>query len=162
MALGAIAIAAAVEWAPRRLIRIGLAAAAIVLAIAGVVLSSHEVDPAAQADPLPSPDVVHLIAKPAVERTVGRLFFPEYRFLEQVPDHATVVVDLRAEPVRFVYPMFGTRHHRDVRQLRDEAPVPGAWYVTSGGRPIERRLKTDDRFRLAFADRGLEAWRPAR
>jgi hypothetical protein len=162
MALGAIAIAAAVEWAPRRWIRAGLAAAALVLAVAGVALSSHEVDPAAQADPLPSPDVIRLVGKPAVERTVGRLFFPEYRFLEQVPDHATVVVDLRAEPVRFVYPMFGTRHHRDVRPLRGAAPVPGAWHVTSRGRPLEHRLRADGRFRPAFADRGLEAWRPAR
>lgn len=162
MALGAITIAMSAEWAPRRWMRAAVGVLALGLALAGVALSSHEVVPAGHADPLPSPDVVRLIGKPSVERTLGRLFHPEYRFLEQVPDDATIVVDLRAEPVRFVYPMFGTRHHRDVRPARGAARVPGAWHVTSRGRPLEARLQGDPRFRLAFAERGLEAWRPAR
>jgi len=160
MAAGALAIAASAEWAPRRWMRLGVRGAALVMALAGVALSSFEVDPAARATPLRAPDVVRLVGKPSAERTLGRLFFPEYRFLERVPEDATVVVDLPARPVRFVYPLFGPRHDRDVRPAGAGAPLAGAWHVTSTGRPIDRALRADDRFRLASASRGVRAWRP--
>ena len=161
MAAGALAIAGSAAWAPRRWMRLTIQSAAVVLAVAGVALSSFEVDPAARAAPLAAPDVLRLVGKPDVERTVGRLFFPEYRFLERVPRDATVVADLRARPLRFVYPLFGSRHDRSV-QPAGGAPVPGAWHVTSPGRPLERALRADPRFRLAFASRGVHAWRPVR
>jgi hypothetical protein len=160
MAVGAIAIAATGDAAPRRWMRVAVRGAALALAAAGVALSSFEVDPAARADPLPSPDVLRLIGEPREKRTVGRLFFPEYRFVERMPHDATVAVDLRANPVRFVYPLFGPRHDRDVRPAGAE-PVPGWWYVTSPGRPIERALRRDGRFKLVSRQRGVHAWRPA-
>jgi hypothetical protein len=162
MALGAIAIAARAEWAPRRWMRVALPVAALALAGAGVVLSSYEVDPAGHGEPLKATDLVRLVGKPSEERTIGRLFFPEYRFLERVPERATVVVDLHAEPVRFVYPLFGPRHRRDVRPARGAVPLAGAWHVTSRGRPLERALRGDPRFRLESSERGLDAWRPVR
>jgi Dolichyl-phosphate-mannose-protein mannosyltransferase len=160
MAVGAVGIATSADAAPRRWMRTAIRGAALALATAGVALSSFEVDPAARAEPLPSPDVLRLIGDPPEERTVGRLFFPEYRFVERMPNDATVAVDLRASAVRFVYPLFGPRHQRDVRPAGVE-PVPGRWYVTSPGRPIDRALRRDRRFRLVSAERGVHAWRPA-
>jgi hypothetical protein len=118
-AAGALAVVLAGMWAPRRWMRDGIRAGALVLAACGAVLASYEIDPAGRAQPLPAADVIRLAGEPAQARTVGRLFFPEYRFLEEVEDDATIVVDLRAEAVRFVSPLFGPRWRRRV--------LPGRW-----------------------------------
>ena len=114
-AIGALAIAWAATAARRGP---GCAtasrAAALALALAGVACRATRSTRPPRADSLPARDLVGLIGAPAPERSVGRLFFAEYRFLERVPSDATVVVDLRAEPVRFVYPLFGPRHTRRV------------------------------------------------
>ena len=148
-AVGAIAVVWGATCLPRPWLRNLVRAAALVLALAGVALSSFEVDPAARADPLRAADVVALIGAPTSERGVGRLFFDEYRFLEHVPDDATVVVDLRAEPVRFVYPLFGSRHTRRVLPATSGALPRGAWVMTAVGRPLDRALRRDVGFRLA-------------
>ena len=161
-AMGAIAVVGAALWAPRpwmgRLVR----AAALALALAGVALTSFEVDPAARARSLPARDVLGLVGTPQAERTVGRLFFPEYRFLDRVPDDATVVVDLAAPAVRFVYPLFGPEHSREVLPARSGQPPRGTWVVTSAGRRLDRALRADARFRLAFARRGVRVWKRLR
>jgi len=159
-ALGAIAIACSAVWAPRPWLRRSLRVAALALALAGVVLSSFEVDPAGLGRPLRATRLPGLIGSPAQERSLGRLFFPEYRFLERIGDHDTVVVDLHAAPVRFVYPLFGSEHTRTVLPA-DSEPLPtGAWVVTAAGRPLDVRLAGDRRFRRAFAARGIRVWEP--
>ena len=113
-ALGALAVALTATQAPWRAVRRAVKAVSLVLALAAVVLSSYAVDPAGRGTVLPASRVVALIGAPAEERTLGRLFHEEYAFLDQVPADATVVVDLRAEPVRFVYPLFGPAFTRRV------------------------------------------------
>lgn len=159
-AIGAIAIASAAACAPRLWMRTGVRAAALVLALAGVVLSSYEVDPAARAPSLAARDLLSLIGAPAAERSVGRLFFAEYRFVERVPRRATVVVDLRADPVRFVYPLFGPRQTRRVLAAGAGRAPRGAWVVTSAGRPIDRAARTDRRLRLDSEVKGVRVYRP--
>lgn len=161
-ALGAVAIAWMATVAPRRWMKTLVRTAALALALAGVALSSYEVDPAARAPSLKAADLVGLIGAPAAERSLGRLFFPEYRFVERVPDDATVVVDLRAESVRFVYPLFGPRRSRRVLPARGTRPPRGAWVVTGAGRPLERATGADLDFRLAAAARGVRVYAPAR
>jgi hypothetical protein len=161
-ALGAIAIAWAATQAPRAWMRRAIGAAALALALAGVALSSYEVDPAARAPSLKAGDLLGLIGAPAAERSIGRLFFPEYRFVERIPDDATVVVDLRAAPVRFVYPLFGPDHSRRVLPAGAGPPPLGAWVVTGAGRPLERALAADLDFRLAAAARGVRVFAPSR
>ena len=159
-AVGAIAVAWAVTSAPRPWMRHVGGAVAAGLALAGVALASYEVDPAARARSLPARDVVALIGAPAHERALARLFFPEYGFLQRVPADATVVVDLRAEPVRFVYPLFGPRHTRRVLPASGAVPPPRAWVVTARGRPLDRRLRSDAAFRLVGAARAVRAYAP--
>lgn len=158
--VGAVAIAAASFWAPRAWMRHAVRVAALSLAVCGVVLASFEVDPAGRAPPLAALDVLRLIGKPPEESTIGRLFFPEYRFLERVPDDATVVVDLHAQPVRFVYPLFGPEHERRVLPAGAAPPPAPAWVVTAPGRPLDRRLQHDFRFRLDASERGVHVWAP--
>ena len=159
-AIGALAIAWAATQAPRAWMRRGVAAGALALACAGVALSSYEVDPAARANALRATDVVKLIGKPAAQRSVGRLFFGEYRFLERVPERATIVVDLRAAPVRFVYPLFGSRHERRVLAASSLSPPRGAWVVTAVGRPLDVALRANPRFNPVATVRGVRVYAP--
>jgi hypothetical protein len=159
MAIGALAIAYASVHAPTAWMRGTVRALALGLALGGVVLSSFEVDPAARAKPLPARDVIDLVGKPEKERSIGRLFFPEYRFLEQVPDDATVVVDLRAETLRFVSPLFGPNLGRSI-QAFDGGGIPAdAWLVTALGRPLDR-LAARNGYDLVSGDGAVRAWRP--
>jgi len=161
MALAAVAIAAGAAWAPRVWIRRTVMIAALVLAAAGVVLSSFEVDPAGRGRELSSFDVLGLIGEPPERRTVS-LFHSEYRFLGRVPEDAQVAVDLGAKAVRFVSPLFGRERRRDVVPAGSGEPLAGAWVVTGAGRPLDQRLRRDRRFRLAFSERGVRAWAPVR
>ena len=134
--------------------------AALLLAGAGALLASYEIDPTARAEPLPARDVVGLIGEPRSERTIGRLFFSEYAFLDGVPADAAIAVDLQAPAVRFVYPFFGPDLERRVTPA-GAGPLPdGAWVVTGAGRPLDRRLAANPRYRLASARRGVHAWQP--
>ena len=159
-ALGAIAIAAVALETSRAWLRRGVAAVALVLALAGAVLSSFQVDPSARAEPLDALDLVRLVGEPEDRRTVGRLFFPEYRFLDDVPADATIAVDLEAPEVRFVYPLFGSGLERSVVRAEESGPPDGAWLVTGAGRPLDRMARASNRFTLISAVGGLHAWRP--
>ncbi|MGY1735365.1 hypothetical protein [Geodermatophilus sp. SYSU D00684] len=157
-ALGALAIALAATRAPWPLLRRVVQGASLVLALASVALSSYAVDPAGRAAPLPASDVLALVGASGEERSVGRLFHPEYAFLSEVPEDATVVVDLRAEPVRFVYPLFGPAFTRRVVPGGD-GPVPDdAWVVTSPGRALDRAASATHE--LVSDERDVRVWRP--
>jgi hypothetical protein len=161
IAIGALAIVAAAAWAPRMWMRRAVQTVALLLAAGGVALSSYEVDPASLAEPLPAGDLVGLIGEPAEERTIEQLFFPEYRFLEDIPEDATVVVDLGAPQMRWVYPLFGPEHTRDVEPASPAGTPADAWVVTTLGRELDRTLAADGRFTLDFEERELRVWRPA-
>jgi hypothetical protein len=158
-AVGIVAVVAAVERRRRGPVRHGLQTATALLAAAGAALVLVEVNPASRAEPLPAARVVGLLAADAEERTLGRLFLPEYRFLEQVPADATVLVDLRAGPVRFVYPLFGRDLGRTVLAAGED-PVPdSAWVVTSQDRPLDAQMAA--RRSVPASDvRGVRVWAP--
>ena len=161
MALGALVIVAAASWAPRTWMRRTIELAALALAIAGVVLTSREVNPASRAEPLPADDVVALIGDPPEERTIGRLFFPEYRFLEEVPEDATVAVDRTAAILRWNYPLFGPELERTVVPAETGVWPEEAWVVTAPGQPLDDELSSDPGFHLAVDVGGVHVWQPA-
>lgn len=156
-ALGAVAVAFAVDFVPRRWARIVIAGAAGVLAVGGAAVALRVVDPASRAAPLAARSVLSLAGEPASDRTVGRLFYPEYAFVDRMPSHAVVVVDLGARPVRFTYPLFGSAFSRTVLPGGRAAPA-GDWIVTSAGRPLDRAAA---RAHVLVSDvAGVRAWRP--
>jgi hypothetical protein len=159
-ALGSIAIAATAIQASRAWIRRVVAGSALALALAGALLASFEVDPSARAEPLGAIDLVRLVGEPDARRSLGLLFFPEYRFLDEVPAEAVIAVDLEAPEVRFVYPLFGPGLERSVVPAADGSVPAGAWLVTGAGRPADRLARTSGRFTLASAVGDLHAWRP--
>ena len=157
-ALGAIAIALTATQAPWPWLRRAVQAAALVLAVASVALSSYAVDPAGKGAELSASRVVGLIGASSDERSLGHLFHPEYAFLEQVPLDATVVVDLRAEPVRFVSPLFGPAFTRHVLPGGDGVVPSDAWVVTSPGRALDRAASATH---VLVSDlRDVRVWRP--
>jgi hypothetical protein len=157
-ALGALAIALTATRSPWPLLRRAVRGVSIVLALASVALSSFAVDPAGRATPLSASDVVALIGASGEERSLGRLFHPEYAFLSEVPADATVVVDLRAEPVRFVYPLFGPAFTRRVVPAGDARVPDDAWVVTSPGRALDRAASATHE--LVSDERDVRVWRP--
>ena len=157
-ALGSVAVAWAASEAPWRWFRMGLQTSALGLAIAGVFLSSYAVDPASRAADIPAARILSLIGKPAEERSLGHLVYREYAFLDQMPENATVVIDLDAEPVRFVSPLFGPRFSRRVLPAGAGSVPIDAWIVTSTGRALDRdAAKTRV---LVWDVRGVRVWRP--
>ncbi|MEA2282211.1 MAG: hypothetical protein QOK21_2818 [Solirubrobacteraceae bacterium] len=161
MAAGGVAIAASAAWAPRRWMRWVVQVAALLLAAAGVGLTSYAIDPAAHAHPVSARRVLQLAKGRAADRTLGRVFFPEYRFLDRMPAAAAIVVDLRAPASRFTAPLFGAGLSRRVLPAGPGPPPRGAWLVTGAGRPLDRLARARG-YQLVSDVRGLHAWRPAR
>jgi hypothetical protein len=158
-AIGAVAVVRSARWLRAGIPRVALQLGATGLALLGAVLVVAQVNPASQAEPLPMSRVLGLVGASAQERSVGHLFFPEYRFLDQVPEHATMVVDLEAEEVRFVYPLFGPRLLRKVLP-GGSGPAPDwAWVVTSRGRPLDDQM-TRSRSGPFSDQRGVRVWAP--
>lgn len=158
-ALGAIAVVLVVQASPRG-VRAVLKTTAVALVVVGVALSSHRVDPAARAEPIAAVDLLGLIGERGERRSLGVVFHPEYRFATQMPSDARVVVDLRADPVRFVSPIFGERLTREVSPLEGSDPPAGWWVVTGRDRPVDRVLAADPRWRLYSDVSDLRVWRP--
>jgi hypothetical protein len=99
-----------------------LACAAVALALGGAARATWQLDPAGRGRKLTATDVVDLAAHSSRIRTVGSLFFREFRWLNHVPAHATIAVETNAPSIRFLYPLFGERLDRRVVQLL--APRP--------------------------------------
>jgi hypothetical protein len=158
-AAGAIAVVLGAARAPRRWMATGIRAAALGLGAAGVVLSSYQVNPAGRAKAISAQRVIRLATEPSSDRTIGRLFFPEYRFLDSVASDATVVVDLGADPIRFTSPFFGPRFTRHVVPSGGRLPSGEAWVVTARGRPLEHQLADSHRFTLISDEQGVRVWR---
>jgi hypothetical protein len=158
-ALGVLAVVHAAQDLRSPVRRAALQGVATVLALLGAGLVLIEVDPAGRAESLPASQVVQLVGAPSEERTLGRLFFAEYAFVDDMPDDAVVLVDLPADAVRFVYPLFGDRLQRTVLPA-DDGPVPDdAWVVTGEGRPLDTELART-RPGPVSRERGVHAWAP--
>jgi hypothetical protein len=157
-AVGAVAVVWSVQWLQRRSLRRALQAAILGLVLLGTLLTVAAVNPASQARPLPARRVLALVG--ASERTLGRLFLPEYRFLDEVPATATIVVDLEAPDLRFVYPMFGRGFRRTVVPW-GQGPVPDtAWVVSSPGRPLDVEAARSRSGPVSDL-RGVRVWAPS-
>ena len=158
-ALGAVSIVAAISWLPQRSLKAALRVAALALVVAGVGITSRTVDPASRAPTLSAGEVLDLVGEPSSDRMLGDLFFPEYGFLEALPDDARVVVDIDAEPLRFLYPLYGPSWTRTVLAAADEPALgPDTWVVTAAGRPLDRAVRADGRFELVADERDVRTW----
>ena len=116
-AIGALAIVLFVERVGGRYARATLVAGTSVLVAAGLWLSLEAVDPGGRGQTLSLGQIGHLVGRSAGERTTGALFFPEYRWADEVPGGSVIGVELEAEAIRFVYPLFGPKLDRRVRAL---------------------------------------------
>ena len=114
-AAGSVAVVLAMERTGHRR-RIALAVAAVVLASLGAWYANVNINPAGNGRVLTASELVELGDEPATSRTIGRLFFDEYAWVDRVPQTATIGVEL-GEEVRFVYPLFGPRFERNVVRL---------------------------------------------
>lgn len=114
-AAGCVAIALALERTGQRR-RIALATGSVVLAALGAWYATARINPAGGGNVVTARELVALGGEPAADRTVGRLFFDEYAWVDRVPRSAAIGVEL-SEEVRFVYPLFGGRFERDVVRL---------------------------------------------
>jgi Dolichyl-phosphate-mannose-protein mannosyltransferase len=115
-AVGAVAIVFVLGRMGGRL-RVALQAVVVGLVLFGAALATGRVDPAGHGHELSAFQVVRLATAPGSQRTLGRLFHYEYRWLDHIPINAPIDVELGNEP-RFVYPEFGPRFERTVRALR--------------------------------------------
>lgn len=150
-ALGAIALVHGLErLAPGRR-RTVVAAATVGLACIGIALASWRVDPAARGATVSATRVLGLVGSPARDRTIGRLFYPEYRWLDDVPPRAPVAVAQFATPIRFVYPFLAPRFQRRVvllagqpgpRLVRQLAAAHAAFLAVAAGGVYDRWART--------------------
>ena len=164
IAIGALAVVAAAAWSPRRWQRLAVRGARArargrrrrARLVRG--RSRCERGSAARATTCSA-----WSATPPTERSVGSLFFPEYAFLDQVPDDAIVAVDLRAPEVRFVYPLFGRRPlaRGGAGRLQGRGAA-GAWVVTGARTAAGSRARPTTRpHGSRRGQRRLRVWRPA-
>ena len=114
-------------------------------------------------------DVVDLAAHPSRSRTVGSLFFPEFRWLNDVPAHATIAVETNARSIRFLYPLFGERLDRQIVQLlaarsnglAGRLDASGSVYLAVGSRGVYAHWarRQPRAWRLVFDQRGVAVFR---
>jgi len=123
-ALGAIGITFTLGRLGGSRSRALLMGAVALLVCAGIGLSLVRVDPAGRGRVLTLADLAKLSTKPGDDRSIGAVFFPEYRWVDRVPGGATIGVQLEAPQIRFVYPLFGPTLGRHVLTLK--AVSPGA------------------------------------
>jgi hypothetical protein len=115
-AMGAVALVHLVErlHGQRQTI---LEAAVLVLVFFGAALATGKVDPAGHGREISAFRVLSLATQPYRDRTLGKVFHPEYAWLDAVPQHASIDVELGDEP-RFISPAFGPRFERPIHALR--------------------------------------------
>jgi hypothetical protein len=170
-ALGVIAVVAVIEHLGPSLARRALVAATVVLAAAGAALATWRLDPAGHGRVLTAADVVGLALHPSRPRSLGSLFFPEYRWLDEVPRRATIGVELDAPSIRFPYALFGSRLERKVVLFEDGGTAhvdgrlrgPGPVYlaVEAGGAFDRWARRRPLEYTPFFSDRGVRVFRRA-
>lgn len=165
-AMGAVALVHLVERLHGRL-RTALQAATVTLVFLGAALATGKVDPAGHGLEISAFRVVRLAVQPYRERTLGRLFHPEYAWLDAVPQDARIDVELGYEP-RFISPAFGPKFERPVRKLRarDERSFKNqlasdrADYVFVGhGSKLDRLAARDEALTLVYRNYRVSAYK---
>ena len=162
--VGAIGLVYVVqELRGRRALAQSIATATVVLAATGAAIASWKVEPGGRADPLTARQVLGLVDDRGGRDSPGRLFFDEYRWVDDVPPEATIGVERSAEPIRFLYPFFGHDFGRRVTVLppggaRLEASLD--YVVVGSNGAYDRRLRASaSRFRPIADSRGMRAYR---
>jgi hypothetical protein len=116
VAVGAIAIVALLEALPRRWASAATSLIAALIAV-GIAFPTLKIDGEFWAN-----EIVAVARLPPEERTVGRVAWPGYRWLDRIPPDATVGVDTSAsyeggQPFILAYPLFGPRLDRRVYSI---------------------------------------------
>jgi hypothetical protein len=168
-ALGAIALVMLIGRLRPGRRRTALVVAAIALALGGAARATWQLDPAGRGAKLTAIDVLDLAVHPGRDRTVGTLFFPEFRWLADVPSEATVLVETEAPSIRFLYPLFGASLERRVVQLHpgeesrlgELLPARGPAYlaVEAGGVFDAWATQYPQRLEQVFDERGVSVYR---
>jgi hypothetical protein len=167
VALGAVAIAALLartHTRPRGRAGVILVTA---LAFAGAARATWWLDPAGRAERIDMAKVVNIALHPSRPHTVGSVFFHEYRWLERVPRHATIGVEVNAPSIRFIYPLFGSHldrrvvlfrgpePHRVAERLGREGPI---YLCVEAGGAYDRWARGRGTYRLVFHGSGIAVY----
>jgi hypothetical protein len=154
--VGAVSVGIAAGW---RGVGKVVRAAVLVLGCVGIVLVVGHVNPASRATPIRPTKVLSLATRPRSSRLASEVFFPEYGFVSAINRGETVVADLDAEPLRFVYLLYGGDLDRRVTAFRPGAELRDRWVITSRGRQAD--AAADDGAHMLVSDRrGVRAWKP--
>jgi hypothetical protein len=165
-AMGAVALVHLIERLQGQL-RTFLQVATVTLVFFGAALATGKVDPAGRGHEVSAFRVVGLALEPYRERTLGRLFHPEYAWLDAVPQHARIDVELGDEP-RFISPAFGPRFERPVhalmarddRSFRAQLASDRADYVfVEDGGKLDRLAARDTALSLVYRNFRVAAYR---
>lgn len=140
----AVGMIGAVYFISRAPARAGALAKAVVVALVavGLWLSSAKIDQA-----IPAGRIVRLATRPEEERTIGKIAYPSFEWVDNIESHARIGVDtstssLTSAPrVRFFYPLFGSHFtHRvfpltgtTISDFRNHLTAGGVDYVMVGG-----------------------------
>jgi hypothetical protein len=131
LAAGLIGLADCLDRAPPR-IAAGARAVAVLLVVAGVWLSSAKIDQTITAG-----RILHLLTRPAAERTIGKVADPSFAWTDQVARGAHIGVDTTtssfgsAPRVRFFYPLFGVHFEHRVYPLSGSTVAQFRRYLAS-------------------------------
>jgi hypothetical protein len=165
-ALGAVAIVFVLERVRGRLLA-ALQVVVVTLVLLGAALATGRVDPAGHGHVLSAFQVVRLATAPGSERTLGRLFHYEYRWLDHIPINVPVDVELGNEP-RFVYPEFGPKFERAVHALRarDEPSLTRrlqadrpAYVLVGDGSRLDKLASASPALHLVYRNYRVAAYR---
>ncbi len=123
LAAGMIGLAYCIDRAPART-STAAKAVVVVLAAVGLWLCSAKVD-----QTITAARILHLLTLPREERTIGKIAYPPFEWVDTIDRHARIAVDTTtpavgsAPHILFFYPLFGSHFERRVYPLagRSEA-----------------------------------------
>jgi hypothetical protein len=173
LAPGLVAIAAFVDRTGSRALRIAIQSLALVCVAVSLYFSStHFVG---WGHVYSASQVVSNATKPESQRTLGRLFLPELRWVDTIPPHARIAVYQRFSTHTDEFPPFYAlwgRHfgHRVYALPKMSRAATLAWLKTHSidyvyvrrGTPQDAWLRSDQSFRVLFSDAKVAAYATAR
>jgi hypothetical protein len=173
LAPGLVAIAAFVDRTGSRALRIAIQSLALVCVAVSLYFSStHFVG---WGHVYSASQVVSNATKPESQRTLGRLFLPELRWVDAIPPHARIAVYQRFSTHTDEFPPFYAlwgRHfgHRVYALPKMSRAATLAWLKTHSidyvyvrrGTPQDAWLRSDPSFRVLFSDAKVAAYATAR
>jgi hypothetical protein len=163
-AAGALAVAFGIERLKgRRALHAAAATAAVCLAAIGAGIASWKVDPGGYGRSLSASQALRLVGAEGDRRTLGRLFFREYRWLDSTPSAASIGVEASADSIRFLYPLFGSRFQHRVVLLPARRTRLGRTLdyvvVGAGGGYDDALASPRSHFRRVSSVRGIHVYR---